>query len=1011
MDDDLILWKFGYSITLIAKHNKLANKITVYDDVLDGRFRDRLKLDYQTGSLTITNTTMKHAGYYKILTNSARKSFDLTVSVVKEISVKKGDFVTLHNDLTEMKDDDRIQWSFEYGPVIAEINKWANKITVYDDVLDGRFRDRLELDKQTGSLTITHTTTTDSGVYELDINYMKMIFTLTVYGVFGVNWPVSVKEGDSVTLNSDTEMMDDDLILWKFGYSITLIAKHNKLADKITVYDDVLDGRFRDRLKLDYQTGSLTITNTTMKHAGYYKILTNSARKSFDLTVSVVKEISVKKGDFVTLHNDLTEMKDDDRIQWSFEYGPVIAEINKWANKITVYDDVLDGRFRDRLKLDKQTGSLTITHTTTTDSGVYELDINYMKMIFTLTVYDVPAAERDEVKTVSVKQEEPVTLDPGKEPVPLDPEEEPVPLDPGKEPVPLDPEEEPVTLDPGKEPVPLDPEEEPVPLDPGKEPVPLDPGKEPVPLDPGKEPVPLDPEKEPVPLDPGKEPVPLDPEKEPVPLDPGKEPVPLDPGKEPVPLDPEKEPVPLDPGKEPVPLDPGKEPVTLDPGKEPVPLDPGKEPVPLDPGKEPVTLDPGKEPVPLDPGKEPVPLDPGKEPVPLDPGKEPVPLDPGKEPVTLDPGKEPVPLDPGKEPVPLDPGKEPVPLDPGKEPVTLDPGKEPVTLDPGVITPSLIITPSLTITPYLTITNTRNTDSGDDKIHLTISTNNIGWPRNFNVSVKSGVSVSVMGGDSVTLNSGIEMKQHKYVKWYLNETLIAQMTGDQKTDVQRRKRFSDRIDHQTGSLTITHTDSEPFLSAVSITGDQIKTCTDVQCDDSNERFRDRLKLDPQTGSLTITNTTNTDAGEYQLQIDNSISKNFDVSVTGRHSGGLVEVFVSEGDSVIFHTVCEVTQQNRIRWYFKGKSIAQFTGDKGQMCTDVQCEDGDERFTDRLKLDPQTGSLTIMNITNTDSGEYEVEIININSSNIRNISVSVHGFCQYPPSHSSNPEFLLLNKMK
>ncbi|XP_077082127.1 uncharacterized protein LOC143735769 [Siphateles boraxobius] len=209
-------------------------------------------------------------------------------------------------------------------------------------------------------------------------------------GVFGVNgvWPVSVMEGDSVSLNSDTEMMDDDLILWKFGYSITLIAKIDKKSDRFTVYDDVLDGRFRDRLKLDNQTGSLTITNTTMKHAGYYKILTNSIRKSFDLTVSVVKEISVKNGDIVILHNDLTEMKNDDRIQWSFEYGPVIAEINKRADRITVYDDVLDGRFRDRLKLDNQTGSLTVTNTRTTDSGVYELDINYMKMIFTLTVYD-----------------------------------------------------------------------------------------------------------------------------------------------------------------------------------------------------------------------------------------------------------------------------------------------------------------------------------------------------------------------------------------------------------------------------------------------------------------------------------------------------------------------------------------------------------------------------------------------------------------------------------------------
>ncbi|XDV22894.1 hypothetical protein PO909_027664, partial [Leuciscus waleckii] len=70
-------------------------------------------------------------------------------------------------------------------------------------------------------------------------------------------------EGDSVSLNSGlTEMKDDDVIQWRFGDENTVIAEINVTAGRITVYDDVLDGRFRDRLKLDNQTGSLTITNT-----------------------------------------------------------------------------------------------------------------------------------------------------------------------------------------------------------------------------------------------------------------------------------------------------------------------------------------------------------------------------------------------------------------------------------------------------------------------------------------------------------------------------------------------------------------------------------------------------------------------------------------------------------------------------------------------------------------------------------------------------------------------------
>ncbi|XP_039538737.1 uncharacterized protein LOC120486641 [Pimephales promelas] len=105
---------------------------------------------------------------------------------------------------------------------------------------------------------------------------------------------VSVTEGDSVSLNSGlTEMMDEDVILWRFGDENTLIAHINVLADSMTVYDDDLDGRFRDRLKLDDQTGSLIITHTTTEHTGVYTLQINGVRKSFNLTVYVPLPVSV----------------------------------------------------------------------------------------------------------------------------------------------------------------------------------------------------------------------------------------------------------------------------------------------------------------------------------------------------------------------------------------------------------------------------------------------------------------------------------------------------------------------------------------------------------------------------------------------------------------------------------------------------------------------------------------------------------------------------------------------
>ncbi|XP_016409578.1 SLAM family member 5-like, partial [Sinocyclocheilus rhinocerous] len=84
---------------------------------------------------------------------------------------------------------------------------------------------------------------------------------------------VSVMEGDSVTLNTEvTEIREDDDILWKFGADNSLLAESSREKQIFSTSDDVLDGRFRDRLRLDHQTGSLTITNITSEHAGLYKL-------------------------------------------------------------------------------------------------------------------------------------------------------------------------------------------------------------------------------------------------------------------------------------------------------------------------------------------------------------------------------------------------------------------------------------------------------------------------------------------------------------------------------------------------------------------------------------------------------------------------------------------------------------------------------------------------------------------------------------------------------------------
>uniref|UniRef100_A0A8C2H3L2 Immunoglobulin domain-containing protein n=1 Tax=Cyprinus carpio TaxID=7962 RepID=A0A8C2H3L2_CYPCA len=203
-------------------------------------------------------------------------------------------------------------------------------------------------------------------------------------------------------------------------------------------------------------------------------------------------------------------------------------------------------------------------------------------------------------------------------------------------------------------------------------------------------------------------------------------------------------------------------------------------------------------------------------------------------------------------------------------------------------------------------------------------------------------TVSLTEGDFVTLHTGVKTNHQYRIRWYFNDIRIAQITGN-----------------------------------------LCKTCKDVQCD---EIFRDRLELDNQTGSLTITSIMTADAGHYKLKILGSPSSEKIFNVTVHDQKKIVPV--KERETVTLCTGLYNHPDDFMRWHFNDTLIAKVNGHPNKICTDVQCEDGDERFRDRLKLDNQTGSLTIMNITNTDSGLYKLQINSSSCSIIRSFSVTV-----------------------
>ncbi|KAL0161446.1 hypothetical protein M9458_045171, partial [Cirrhinus mrigala] len=94
--------------------------------------------------------------------------------------------------------------------------------------------------------------------------------------VFGES--VSVNEGESVTLVTGlTEIQANDVLEWRFGAGNDRIAIINKPAGVTKTYDEVLGGNFKDRLKLDDKTGSLTIMNVRTTDSGYFEVSTTIA--------------------------------------------------------------------------------------------------------------------------------------------------------------------------------------------------------------------------------------------------------------------------------------------------------------------------------------------------------------------------------------------------------------------------------------------------------------------------------------------------------------------------------------------------------------------------------------------------------------------------------------------------------------------------------------------------------------------------------------------------------------
>uniref|UniRef100_A0A9J7XBY9 Ig-like domain-containing protein n=1 Tax=Cyprinus carpio carpio TaxID=630221 RepID=A0A9J7XBY9_CYPCA len=158
--------------------------------------------------------------------------------VMKSLSVMEGDSVTLNTDVNVQRDD-QILWMFKVNNSftrIAEIHR--QKIYIGDSTV--AFRKRVQMDRQTGSMTIRNIRTEHSGLYKLQIikdEVTSKSFSVAVYAPL----PIPIITRDTSNCSSSERSSVSRCVLLCSVSNVSRVTlswyKGNSLLSSISVSD------------------------------------------------------------------------------------------------------------------------------------------------------------------------------------------------------------------------------------------------------------------------------------------------------------------------------------------------------------------------------------------------------------------------------------------------------------------------------------------------------------------------------------------------------------------------------------------------------------------------------------------------------------------------------------------------------------------------------------------------------------------------------------------------------
>ncbi|KAI4884541.1 hypothetical protein NFI96_026633 [Prochilodus magdalenae] len=308
---------------------------------------------------------------------------------VETVEGTEGGSVTLSTDLTGVKSDDVIRWTF--GATYTRLAQLLSRNTFTD--YNERFKTRLQLDPQTGSLTISNIRTSDSGPYKVLISRDQVTnkhFNVTVYATLPVP-DITQKTSQSQSQSkSSSGPRCFAVCSVSNAYKVTLSWYNGRdLLSSIGGSENSILSLPLDFDHCDNNTYICVAANPITNRTAQLNMSCTWSRAPNDVRAAVkdgVKTVEVTEGATVTLRTDLTAVNSNYMIAWTF--GASNTRIAHLTNKAAA--PYYNGIFSDRLHLDTQTGSLTISNIRTNDSGPYKVQIisdQGSEKHFNVTVY------------------------------------------------------------------------------------------------------------------------------------------------------------------------------------------------------------------------------------------------------------------------------------------------------------------------------------------------------------------------------------------------------------------------------------------------------------------------------------------------------------------------------------------------------------------------------------------------------------------------------------------------